>query len=87
MRRPEVKGFSSIAPPADMYDFTLLAPYPSSSIIVDGAEDGVVTGASVQKPVDKLKTQRRITIDHEIIPQANHFLEHEMTELKAVVDA
>ena len=36
MRRPEVKGFISIAPPANMYDFTFLAPCPSSGIIVDG---------------------------------------------------
>ena len=30
MRRPEVRGFISIAPPANMYDFTFLAPCPSS---------------------------------------------------------
>ena len=87
MRRPEVKGFISIAPPANMYDFTFLAPCPSSGIIVDGAEDEVVTGASVQRLVDKLKTQRHITIDHATIPGANHFFEHEMVELMAVVDA
>jgi len=87
MRRPEVKGFISIAPPANMYDFTFLAPCPSSGIIVDGEMDEVVLGASVQKLVDKLKTQRHITIDHETIPGANHFFEHEMPELMAVVDA
>jgi alpha/beta superfamily hydrolase len=87
MRRPEVKGFISIAPPANMYDFTFLALCPSSGIIVDGEMDEVVLGASVQKLVDKLKTQRHITIDHETIPGANHFFEHEMPELMAVVDA
>jgi alpha/beta superfamily hydrolase len=86
MRRPEIKGFISIAPPANMYDFTFLAPCPSSGIIVDGENDEVVTGASVQKLVDKLKTQRHITIDHETIPGANHFFQHEMTELMGVVD-
>ncbi|UAJ08653.1 alpha/beta hydrolase [Glacieibacterium megasporae] len=87
MRRPEIKGFISIAPPANMYDFTFLAPCPSSGIIVDGEADEVVTGASVQKLVDKLKTQRHITIDHETIPKANHFFEHEMPDLMKVVDA
>jgi len=86
MRRPEIKGFILIAPPANMYDFTFLAPCPSSGIIVDGEGDEVVTGASVQKLVDKLKTQRHITIDHETIPKANHFFEHEMPELLGVVD-
>jgi uncharacterized protein len=86
MRRPEIKGFISIAPPANMYDFTFLAPCPSSGIIVDGENDEVVTGASVQKLVDKLKTQRHITIDHATIPGANHFFQHEMDPLMAVVD-
>ena len=86
MRRPEIKGFISIAPPANMYDFTFLAPCPSSGIIVDGENDEVVTGASVQKLVDKLKTQRHITIDHATIPGANHFFQHEMEQLMGVVD-
>ena len=86
MRRPEVKGFISIAPPANMYDFTFLAPCPSSGIIVDGENDEVVSGVSVQKLVDKLKTQRHITIEHQTIPGANHFFEHEMGDLMGVVD-
>ena len=87
MRRPEIRGFLSIAPPANMYDFTFLAPCPSSGLIVDGEADEVVTGISVQKLVDKLKTQRHITIDHATIPKANHFFEHEMPDLMKVVDA
>jgi alpha/beta superfamily hydrolase len=86
MRRPEIKGFISIAPPANMYDFTFLAPCPSSGIIVDGENDEVVSGVSVQKLVDKLKTQRHITIEHQTIPGANHFFEHEMADLMGVVD-
>lgn len=87
MRRPEIKGFISIAPPANLYDFSFLAPCPSSGIIIDGGADENVTTASVQKLVDKLKTQRHITIDHATIPTANHFFEHEMPELMQVVDA
>jgi len=87
MRRPEIRGFLSIAPPANLYDFTFLAPCPSSGLIVDGAADEVVTGVSVQKLVDKLKTQRHITIDHATVPKANHFFEHEMPELMAIIDA
>src|SRR3546814_133758 len=30
MRRPEIRGFISVAPPANMYDFTFLAPCPRS---------------------------------------------------------
>ena len=36
MRRPEIEGFISIAPPANLYDFSFLAPCPSSGLIIHG---------------------------------------------------
>jgi hypothetical protein len=84
MRRPEVKGFISIAPPANMYDFGFLAPCPSSGVIIQGGADEVATPAATQKLVDKLKTQKHIVIDHVTIDGANHFFEREMDQLMAV---
>jgi alpha/beta superfamily hydrolase len=86
MRRPEIRGFISIAPPANMFDFTFLAPCPASGIIIQGENDEVVTPIAVQKLVDKLRTQKHITIHHDTIPKANHFFEHEMGELMGSVD-
>jgi alpha/beta superfamily hydrolase len=86
MRRPEARGFISIAPPANMYDFSFLAPCPSSGIIIQGEADEVVTPLATQKLVDKLRTQRHITIEHKTIPGANHFFAHEMPELMKAVD-
>ena len=54
MRRPEIRGFISVAPPANLYDFGFLAPCPSSGLIVAGGADEVVTVGGVQKLVDKL---------------------------------
>ena len=34
MRRPEIAGFVSVAPPANQYDFSFLAPCPSSGLII-----------------------------------------------------
>ena len=48
MRRPEVEGFISVAPPANLYDFSFLAPCPSSGLIVNGEIDRVVPAADVQ---------------------------------------
>ena len=42
MRRPEIHGFLSIALPANMYDFSFLAPCPSSGLIVHGGNDSLV---------------------------------------------
>jgi uncharacterized protein len=81
MRRPEIKGFISVSPPANMYDFSFLAPCPSSGIIVQGGADDIVTPVSVQKLVDKLRTQKGIVIDHEVIPTATHIYQNELDPL------
>ena len=86
MRRPEIRGFIAVAPPANMYDFSFLAPCPSSGIIIQGEADEVVTPSAVQKLVDKLRTQRHITIHHDLIPNANHFFENELDLLMKSVD-
>ncbi|GAB4237600.1 MAG: alpha/beta hydrolase [Methyloligellaceae bacterium] len=87
MRRPEIEGFISIAPPANLYDFSFLAPCPSSGLMVNGGEDRVVSTEAVAGLVDKLKTQKGVVIDHEVVPGANHFFEGHVDELMAVVDA
>lgn len=86
MRRPEVRGFISIAPPANMYDFSFLAPCPASGLFVQGVADTVVHPTAVQKLVEKLRTQKHITIEHDEIPRANHFFENEIEEMMGSVD-
>ena len=86
MRRPEIEGFMSIAPQPNTYDFSFLAPCPSSGIIVAGGQDEIVPPAAIQKLVDKLRTQKGITIHHDEIPRANHFFEHELDQLMKSLD-
>jgi len=86
MRRPEVEGFLCVAPPSNLYDFSFLAPCPSSGLMVNGAVDRVVPTESVAELTAKLKTQRGIIIDHEVVPGANHFFENKIEELTSVVD-
>ena len=81
MRRPEVEGFISIAPPANLYDFSFLAPCPSSGLIVHGEKDAVVPPKDVNTLVEKLKTQKGIVIDQQIIPGANHFFDGKLQPL------
>jgi alpha/beta superfamily hydrolase len=81
MRRPEIEGFISIAPPANLHDFTFLAPCPSSGLIIHGDQDKVVPLKDVQTLVDKLKTQKGIKIDQTIVPGANHFFEGQVEHL------
>ena len=64
MRRPEIEGFISVAPPANLYDFSFLAPCPSSGLIVHGRQGPRSRRQGRQKLVEKLKTQKGITIEH-----------------------
>jgi hypothetical protein len=86
MRRPEIEGFVSVAPPANMYDFSFLAPCPSSGLIVQGTDDDVVPEPAVEKFVNKLKMQKNITIDYALVKGANHFFKDHMDQLIKVVD-
>jgi alpha/beta superfamily hydrolase len=86
MRRPEIDGFISIAPPANKYDFTFLAPCPSSGLIVQGDKDDTVPHDSVQKLVNKLSQQKDIKIDYRVIPGANHFFTLHNDQLLAHID-
>ena len=81
MRRPEVTGFIAVSPPANTYDFSFLAPCPSSGLIINGENDRVVPSTKVSELVDKLQHQKGITISHEIIKKANHFFDPGMEEM------
>lgn len=85
MRRPEIDGYVSISPPANIYDFNFLAPCPNEGLIVQGDTDQVVNVESVNKLVDKLKEQRGPNgVDYRVIPGAGHFFNNPgETELMA----
>ncbi len=75
MRRPEITGFISVAPPANMYDFSFLAPCPSSGLIINGTNDRVAKPQDTRILVDKLHEQKGITITHQEMEGAGHFFE------------
>tara|TARA_B100000676_G_C18042729_1_gene826001 strand:- start:1517 stop:2047 length:531 start_codon:yes stop_codon:yes gene_type:complete len=81
MRRPEITGFISLAPPADVHDFTFLAPCPASGQIIHGERDEIVAKDAVDKLAQKLSSQKNIVIDYEIVAGADHFFSDKMDVL------
>jgi hypothetical protein len=71
----------AIAPPANLYDFSFLAPCPSSGLIIHGDKDAVVPPRDVNNLVEKLKTQKGIVIEQKVIPGANHFFDGKVEPL------
>jgi hypothetical protein len=86
MRRPEISGFVSVAPPANAFDFTFLAPCPSSGLVIHGDQDEIVPQAAVNKLVEKLRSQRHLDIDYRVIPGASHFFHDHLDELSRTLD-
>lgn len=86
MRRPEVASFISVSPPANMLDFSFLAPCPSSGLIVHGQADEIVPEPFVSKLVTKLSHQRGIHIDYRVIPEAGHFFGNQIDTLMGHVE-
>jgi alpha/beta superfamily hydrolase len=80
MRRPEIKGFVTVAPPAHEIDFSFLAPCPQSGLIIHGAKDAIIPEPMVEKMVGRLNLQKGIEIDYRVVPDANHFF-NEHTDL------
>lgn len=83
MRRPEINTFITIAPPANMFDFSFLAPCPSSGLILQGTQDAVVPQEASQKLSERLSSQRGIQMDYRTIEGANHFFDNQQEELRS----
>ncbi len=74
MRRPEISGWVSVAPPSNHYDFGFLAPCPCGGLLVHGDSDELVPEPAVRKLVDKLNTQKNVQVDYRIMEGADHVM-------------
>ncbi len=81
MRRPEISGFLSVAPPANLYDFSFLAPCPSSGLFVQGDADELVTEESVAKLAEKISSQKNVEVDYRLVKGADHYFTNNLAEM------
>lgn len=86
MRRPEIEGFVAASPPANMYDFSFLAPCPASGLVVMGDKDDVVQEDAVSKLVTKLSGQKNVAVDYQVVPGADHYYRNHMDEFNGILD-
>lgn len=86
MRRPEVKGFLMVSPPANSYDFSFLSPCPVNGCIIQGNNDSVVPEPHVAKLVEQIAAQPNIKIQYNVINKADHFFHDKLDELEGIAD-
>jgi uncharacterized protein len=73
MRRPEIEGFVAVSPPANLYDFSFLAPCPSAGLITQGDKDDVVSEEMVSKLASKLATNQATPVEYKVVNGADHY--------------
>lgn len=86
MRRPEIRGFVAVSPPADRYDFSFLSPCPVSGQVIQGDVDEIVTYASVDRLMKRVVAKPGVTLDFQTIEGAGHFFSKHQDVLSHVMD-
>jgi len=87
MRRPEIRGFISVSPPMNMYDFGFLAPCPTSGLLAYGSADRICPPDEIERVSEKIRIQKGTMLTHKIIPGAGHLFEDHAEELETEVEA
>jgi len=80
MRRPEIVGFIAGSTPANLYDFSFLAPCPSSGVVIHGTEDKVCVPEETRLMVERTRTQKGRKVEFTVVPGGDHFFEHNLED-------
>ena len=87
MRRPEIAGFISASAAANLFDFTFLAPCPSSGIVIHGENDRICPPEETRVMVERTRTQKGRRIEFAVLPEADHFMEDHIDSFIKVASA
>lgn len=87
MRRPEIAGFISASAAANLYDFSFLAPCPSSGVVIHGEHDKICPPEETRGMVERTRTQRGRKVEFQTLPGADHFFEEHMDPFIEMAEA
>lgn len=85
MRRPAIRGFVAVCPPANVYDFSFMSPCPVPGLVVMGDQDIICSKDEVDKFVERLNLQKGVSVDYEVIEGADHMFTGKIEELRAII--
>ncbi len=87
MRRPEIAGFICASTAANLYDFTFLAPCPSSGVVIHGEFDKICRPEETRAMVERTRTQKGRKVEFQVLPGADHFMETKVDEFLEMAEA
>ena len=86
MRRPEVNNFVAISPQPNVYDFSFLAPCPTSGQVIYSDNDELVTQESIDDLDNRIKSQKGVEVIFTKIKDANHFFKDKEKNLSSEIE-
>ena len=86
MRRPEVNNFIAVSPQPNVYDFSFLAPCPTSGKVIYSDNDELVTKESVDELDKRIKSQKGVEVMFSKIKNSNHFFKEKEKDLKSEIE-
>ena len=86
MRRPEINRFIAVSPQPNVYDFSFLAPCPTSGQVVHSENDELVTKESISELDNRIKNQKGVEVIFSKIKNSNHFFKNKEKELTLEIE-
>ena len=86
MRRPEVNNFIALSPQPNVYDFSFLAPCPTSGQVIYSENDELVTKDSIIELDNRIKNQKGVEVNFSKIKNSNHFFKNKEKELASEIE-
>ena len=86
MRRPEINRFIAISPQPNVYDFSFLAPCPTSGQVIYSENDELVTKQSIDELDNRIKSQKGVEVIFSKIKNSNHFFKDKEKELTVEIE-
>ena len=86
MRRPEVNNFIAVSPQPNVYDFSFLAPCPTSGNVIYSENDELVTKESINELDNRIKNQKGVEVIFSKIKNSNHFFKNKEQELSSEIE-
>jgi alpha/beta superfamily hydrolase len=87
MRRPGIRGFIAVSPPAGHYDLSFLSPCPAPGLILHGSADSIASAAQVEQAVAELDAKTKAALELQVVEGASHFWMQSLDQLTARVGA
>ena len=86
MRRPEVNNFIAVSPQPNVYDFSFLAPCPTSGQVIYSENDELVTKESINELDNRIKNQKGVEVIFSKIKSSNHFFKNSDKDFYQVIN-